>query len=347
MNLDQKYKKIYFIPGYQKCYNDLEWKEWEMNTRYNYKKEKHKAALYNIEIGLNAAQNETYIHFVDDDTIPLNNALEDLINTYEKIDKCGLVSGIYFNKKWNDSNITTGDYELNRRICGSYKKEEWLGCSIDDLPIIDYQDMGFVGNGCMLVSGNDLKKILPLSEHRKGENKIKPPDFIICMRIRNLGKKISIAPSVIAEHLNYKGKPIGLPLNYLNSIKKSEGNYKFLVMNYDEFHNYKYLNQKFDKVIVIKYNELNQSIPDYVRSLSNIEIVEKSIVSLCKEYPNSKNYLNQDEETTKAVIVNEAYRIVNNSTNYIMYYFHQFHNKYIKVPLLDSTNLKNLLNLKP
>lgn len=346
LKLNKKYKKIQFVEGYQKCYNNLGWKEWEYHTRHNNKNQKHKAALYNIEMGLKASQNETYVHFIDDDTIPPNNALKDLINTHEKIDKCGLASGIYFNKKWNKSNILVGDYEHDRRICGSYKKEKWLGCCIDDLAIVNYQDIGFVGNGCMLILGQDIKKILPLSETRKNEDPTEPPDFIICNRIRKLDKKISLNPSVIAEHLDYNGEPVGLSLKYLDNIKNSTPGYNFLVMNYDVHQNYKHLNQRFDKVVVIKYNELDQYIPDYIHNLENIEIVEKSIIELCKKYPNSKNYLNPEEETVKGVIMDQAHKIAHYRTDYIIYYFDPVYNKYIKIPLLDSRNLKNFLNLK-
>jgi len=219
LQLDKKYLKIHFIPGNLKCKSNLDWEEWEKVTRQQDPEEKHRAALENIEIGLDAAKEETYVHFVDDDTIPPVNALKDLLKSYQSIDNCGLASGIYFNKTWNEPTISVSAVEASRRIVGSFKKETWKGCSIDDLAIENYQDIGFVGNGCMVVEGSDLKKILPLSEwHEQGDD-IAPPDFIICRRIRRLGKIISLVPSVIAEHLDQAGKPVGLTLEYLNNIK--------------------------------------------------------------------------------------------------------------------------------
>ena len=82
--LDTKYKNIYFISGNLKCHPNLNWNEWEDYTRQQDPDTKHKAALYNIEIGLEAAKHETYIHFVDDDTIPPTNALTDLLKSYQK-----------------------------------------------------------------------------------------------------------------------------------------------------------------------------------------------------------------------------------------------------------------------
>jgi cellulose synthase/poly-beta-1,6-N-acetylglucosamine synthase-like glycosyltransferase len=132
LELSSKYRNISYIKGVSKCYSDLSWNEWETFTRQQDPEKKHRAALENIEIGLDAAKNETYVHFVDDDTIPPVNALRDLLKSYQSINNCGIASGIYFNKTWVEPTIAVRKAETSRRIVGSYKKETWKGCSIDD-----------------------------------------------------------------------------------------------------------------------------------------------------------------------------------------------------------------------
>ena len=344
LQLDLKYKKIHFLRGNLKLQTNMNWDKWESYVRINEPDKKHRAALYNIEIGLEAAKNNTYIHFVDDDTIPPKNTLKDLLKVYQITNNCGLSSGIYFNKQWGNSKISLSKSEQIRNICGSYKKNTWVGCSIDDLAIENYKDVGFVGNGCMLVSGEDIKSVLPLSEYRDQNDDIAPPDFIICRRIRNMGKIISIVPSVIAQHLDFNGNPVGLHNEYLENIKKSTTNYNFLITNYDKYLNYHSLNKRFDKVIIINYRELYKELPKYLNTLENVEIVQTSIEEICKKYSDYKNYYTLDGETMKHIIMHEAYKLVNRKSDYVMYYYDFLENEIKKIPLLDSTNLKKLLN---
>lgn len=347
LQLDKKYLKIHFIPGNLKCKSTLDWAEWEKIARQQDPEEKHRAALENIEIGLDAAKKETYVHFVDDDTIPPVNALKDLLKSYQSINNCGLASGIYFNKTWVKPTIAVSKVEASRRIVGSFVKETWKGCSIDDLAIEDYKDVGFVGNGCMLVEGNDLEKILPLSEwHEQGDD-IAPPDFIICRRIRRLGKIISIVPSVIAEHLDQSGNPVGLTLEYLNNIKNSTGEYKYLVTHYSKYLNYEILSKQYDKVIIIFHTEIHRDIPSKLYTYNNIEVVKKSIEETCREYSYYKNYKKLEGDSMKYAILREMHNFVKDKHNYITYYHDPIKNTIIKIPLLDSRNLKKLLNTKP
>ena len=347
LELNKKYLKIHFIPGNLKCKSTLDWEEWEKIARQQDPEEKHRAALENVEIGLDAAKEETYVHFVDDDTIPPVNALKDLLKSYQSIGNCGLASGIYFNKTWVKPTIAVSKVEASRRIVGSFKKETWQGCSIDDLAIENYQDVGFVGNGCMLVEGSDLKKILPLSEwHEQGDD-IAPPDFIICRRIRRLGKIISIVPSVVAEHLNQQGNPVGLTLEYLNNIKNATGEYRYLVTHYSKYLNYEVLSKQYDKVIIIYHTEIHKEIPSKLYTYSNIEVVKRSIRETCREYSNYKNYKKLEGDSMKYVILREMHNFIKDKHNYITYYYDPIKNIIIKIPLLDSRNLKKLLNTKP
>ena len=347
LELSSKYRNISYIKGVSKCYSDLSWNEWETFTRQQDPEKKHRAALENIEIGLDAAKNETYVHFVDDDTIPPINALKDLIKSYQSINNCGIASGIYFNKTWIDPTIAVRKAETSRRIVGSFEKETWKGCSIDDLAIENYQDVGFVGNGCMLLAGNDVKKIIPLSEWHEDGDDIAPPDFIICRRIRRLGKIISIVPSVIAEHLDQSGEPVGLTLEYLENIKNSTGTLKCLVTHYSKYLNYEILSKQYDKILIIYYTETHKEIPSKLYNLSNIEIIKRSIKETCNKYSDIRNYKEIRGETMQYDILEEMHNFVKDKFNYVIYYHNILGNVITKIPLLDSRNLKKLLNTKP
>ena len=347
LELDKKYNNIYFVKGVSKCYSDLSWNEWETFTRQQDPNKKHRAALNNIEIALEAAKEETYIHFVDDDTIPPYHALKDLLKSYQSINNCGIASGIYFNKTWVGPTAAVSEIEASRRIVGSYKKETWLNCSIDDLAIENYQDVGFVGNGCMLVAGNDVKQILPLSEWREQGDEEAPPDFIICRRIRRLGKIVSIVPSIIAEHLDQAGNPVGLTLEYLNNIKNSTGEYRYLVTHYSKYLNYEILSKQYDKVLVIYYTEIHKELPSKLYNFSNVEIIKRSIEETCSKYADIKNYSKLEGESMQYVILEEMHKFVKDKSNYVTYYYNTLHNAITKIPLLDSNNLKKLLNKKP
>lgn len=347
LQLSKKYSNINFIQGNLKCKSTLDWNEWEKVVRQQAPEEKHRAALENIEIGLDAAKEETYIHFVDDDTIPPVNALKDLLKSYNSIDNCGIVSGIYFNKTWVEPTIAVSAQEASRRIVGSFIKETWRNCSIDDLVIQNYKDVGFVGNGCMVASGNDIKKILPLSKwHEQGDD-IAPPDFIICRRIRRLGKIISMVPSVIPEHLDQTGKPVGLTSEYLENIKNSTGTLKFLVTQYSKYLNYEVLSKQYDKVLIIYHTEIHKEVPNTLLNLHNVEVLKRSIKETCSIYDNYNNYKNLDGNSIKYAALREMHNFIKDKHNYVTYYHDSANNTIIKLPILDSRNLKKLLNTKP
>jgi hypothetical protein len=346
LELNKKYLNIHFIKGVSKCYSNLSWDEWEIFTRQQDPEKKHRAALENIEIALDAAKEETYVHFVDDDTIPPINALKDLLKSYQSINNCGLASGIYFNKTWIKPTIAVGKVETSRRIVGSFKKETWKNCSIDDLAIENYKDVGFVGNGCMLVSGDDTKKILPLSEWHEDGDDVAPPDFIICRRIRRLGKIISLVPSIIAEHLDQAGKPVGLTLEYLNNIKNATGEYRYLVTHYSKYLNYEVLSKQYDKIIIIYHTEIYRELPSKLYNINNIEIVKRSIKETCIEYSGFKNYKDLEGDSMKYAVLREMHNFIKDKHNYVTYYHDPLKNIITKIPLLDSNNLKKFLNTK-
>lgn len=343
LKLDRRYMNIHYVPGNLRCNPDWNWTEWETLSRKQKKEDKHKSALYNIEIGLNAAKDETYVHFVDDDTIPPNHSLVNLLESYTSISNCGISSGIYFNKAWVEPTIGVGKAEASRRIVGSFVKETWKGCSIDDLAIENYRDVGFVGNGCIFLSGDDLKKILPLSEYREEDDDIAPPDFIISRRIRRLNKVISMVPSVIAEHLDENGISVGLSLEYLKNVRDSTGIFNFLITNYDEYLNYEVLSKQYDEILVIHHEEIHGKIPHELSSINNIRIIRRSIKETCEKY---RKYKTLDGNSMKYAILDEMHNFIADKSNYVAYHYDPIENVILKVPLLDSRNLKKLLNQK-
>jgi hypothetical protein len=346
LNLYDKYKNINFINGVDRCEPHLNWSEWENLSRKTNPEVKHRAALENINIGLNESKYEDYIHFVDDDTIPPPHALKDLLKTHNKINNCGIASGLYFNKVWVEPTIAVGVDEANRRVVASIEKSTWQGASIDNLSISDYYDIGFVGNGCILMSGHDTKRILPLTEYREQNDDIAPPDFIICRRIRRMGKLISIAPSVTPQHLNEVGEPIGLTPNYLQSVKDSSEYPKILVLTYNSFLNYSKLSQYYDEVLVINHKEINNDV-SFLEKYDNIKVINRSIIDTCVKYDYYKNYSELKGESMKYAILEEIHKYISNKTAYIIYLYNERNNTIRRIPFLDSRNLKKFLNTKP
>jgi hypothetical protein len=347
LELRNRYSNIYFIKGFSKCYSDMEWEEWEKFTRQQDPDKKHRAALNNINIALDAVKVENYVHFVDDDTIPPYHALKDLLKSHQTVNNCGLSSGIYFNKEWVEPTIAVCEAEASRRIVGSFQKHKWLNCSIDDLSIENYQDIGFVGNGCMLVSGKDLERILPLTEWREDADDVAPPDFIICRRIRRLGKIISIVPSVLAQHLDQNGRQVGLTSEYLENIKNSTETLNFLITNYTKYLNYEKLSKQFDKILILHHKEIHKKIPIKITDIENIQVIERSISDTCEKYNSIKSYKNINGESMKYAILEEMHDFIKNKSAYTAYYYNSLDNAITKVHLLDNKNLKNLLNKKP
>ena len=347
LNLSNKYNKISFIEGNRRCHPDLNWEEWEQYTRKKDTLVKHDSALQNINIGLQSVKEGDFIHFVDDDTIPPYFALEDLFNAYSKIENCGIASGIYFNKEWLGPTIVTEKPETKRRIVASVRKDKWIETSIDDLTITDYTDIGFVGNGCMLISVQDTKSILPLTENKNNLDTNAPPDFKICNRIRLLGKKISIVPSIVCKHLDDKGNPVGLSEEYLENIKNSINYKKIIFVNFNPYIDYTKLILDYDYIFITVFKELIKSkYKSKLNVLDNhtkIKLVYKSITETVHKY---KSDLKIKHKIDSLLSIQEMYSYISDKDNYKIYVYRDSVNDINKVETLDSSNLKRLLNTK-
>jgi len=347
LNLSDKYNKISFIEGNRRCHPDLNWEEWEQYTRKKDTLVKHDSALQNINIGLQSVVDGDFIHFVDDDTIPPYFALQDLFNAYHKIENCGIASGIYFNKEWLGPTMITEYHETKRRIVASVRKDKWIETSIDDLTYTDYTDIGFTGNGCMLISVEDTKQILPLTENRDYFDTDAPPDSKICYRIRLLGKKISIVPSIVCKHLDGKGKPVGLSEKYLKNIKNSGKPKKILFINFNPYVNYKKLSLKYDYTIVLAFEELIKSkdINKFKKLIDfdNIKFIKKSIINTVNKYPLDFKI---KHEFNILLTLQEIYSYISDKSEYKIYSHRTKQNDINLVATLDSSKLRNLLNTK-
>ncbi len=347
LKLSDKYNKISFIEGNRRCHPDLNWEEWEQYTRKKDMLVKHDSALQNINIGLQSVKEGDFIHFVDDDTIPPYFALEDLFNAYYKIENCGIASGIYFNKEWLGPTVVTEKPETKRRIVASVRKDKWIETSIDDLTIIDHTDIGFVGNGCMLISVKDIEEILPLTENRDYFDTDAPPDSKICHRVRLLGKKISIVPSIVCKHLDDKGNPVGLSEQYIEKIKHSETPKKVLFSNFDYNIDYNKLNLSYDEIVILIYEETIKSKYKnklkYLEQNTNIKLVNKSIKEVVSHYKLDFKIIHN---LLDLLTLQEIYLYISNKNEYKIYAHRSEKNDINLVATLDSFNLKNLLNTK-
>ena len=347
LKLSDKYNKISFIEGNRRCHPELNWEEWEQYTRKKDMLVKHDSALQNINIGLQSVKEGDFIHFVDDDTIPPYFALEDLFNAYYKIENCGIASGIYFNKEWLGPTVVTEKPETKRRIVASVRKDKWIETSIDDLTIIDHTDIGFVGNGCMLISVKDIEEILPLTENRDYFDTDAPPDSKICHRVRLLGKKISIVPSIVCKHLDDKGNPVGLSEQYIEKIKHSETPKKVLFSNFDYNIDYNKLNLSYDEIVILIYEETIKSKYKnklkYLEQNTNIKLVNKSIKEVVSHYKLDFKIIHN---LLDLLTLQEIYLYISNKNEYKIYAHRSEKNDINLVATLDSFNLKNLLNTK-
>lgn len=344
-NLESKYSSISLIEGNRRCHPNLNWEEWEQYTRKKDTLLKHDSALQNINIGLSSIENEDYIHFVDDDTIPPYYALQDLFNSYQKIDNCGITSGIYFNKEWLGPTTITEADELKRRIVASVRKDKWIEASIDDLLITDYTDIGFVGNGCMFLSAEDLKQILPLTENRDYFDTNAPPDSKICHRMRKLGKKISIVPSILCKHLDDKGDEVGLSTGYLQNIKNSGIPKKILFSNFNPYLDYSKFLNKFNDIIITVFSELKHTKYkkklQYLNSFKNIKIVEKSIKNTIESYDEENKV---EHNLSILLTLHEIYSFIKDKSEYKIYVYRSNKNNIATLDRLDSSRLRDFLN---
>lgn len=189
-----------------------------------------------------------------------------------------------------------------------------------------------------------MKKILPLSEYRHQSDDIAPPDFIICRRIRYLGKVISISPSIVAKHLDQNGIPVGLSPKYINNLRNSKGTKDILIVNYNDFLDFGKLSKKYDKILLLVHKEVYYDYDRSVHNYSNIEVIEKSIVETCKKYDDYRNYKEYNDQSQLYSILEEIHKYINKEVNYVVYTYSKELNLIHRLPFLDSRNLKKFLN---
>lgn len=350
LKLTKKYNRITFIEGNKRCYPDLEWEAWGIFTRKNNPSIKHNSTLLNLDIALKSIVEEDLIHLVDDDTIPPSTTLVDLVKTYNRVENCGLASGIYFNKEWIGPSDICGPEELKRRIVGSIDKDNWRESSIDDIALTDYTDIGFTGNGCMLVSTLDIKQLIPLKEPFDSFEQAAPPDFKICYRLRKLGKKISLTPSVVCKHLDERGKEVGLSREYLNNIKErgNENLLKVFISSYIPYIDYKQLVKRFDRVILLTFQETTsrrdqERLMELQKSIT-VDILQKSLKEVVETYP---TVYRVDKDLEILQILNTAFEYIKDKHNYAIYTYRKNLNDIIPIQALNSSNLHTFLNQTP
>ncbi len=288
-DLESKYN-LTLIKGIDRVNSELEWKEWEEKIRLSDPYSKHYSTAINLTKAIESSLNNTYVHILDDDTIPPVNALESLYSKLESDDNIGMTSGFYFCKNWHTNNAIKGFHESKRKVTASIQKRKWISCTLDDFVTANTHEVGYVGNGCILSYSDILKPTLPLNDES-----ITPkygPDLLLSRRIRRQGKKIFILPSVICKHLDEQGKEVGLHSEIINKIKISTEKPKTIHISiYDSFTNYKELSKYYDEVHIIhrKFPNMFVDLKEimYITTLSkisNIKFVEKDYKKWINSY---------------------------------------------------------------
>tara|TARA_Y100000385_G_C13079976_1_gene633362 strand:- start:1157 stop:2407 length:1251 start_codon:yes stop_codon:yes gene_type:complete len=280
-NLESKYN-LTLIPGVAKVNNEYTWEDWEDKIRLENPYGKHRSTAINLTKVLQPSLINDYIHILDDDTIPPINAVKDLYYKLKSDNNIGMTSGLYFCKNWHGYTYIKGKYESKRKLVASINKRKWISSTLDDFINAKTTEVGFIGNGCVLLSSNILQNTLPLDD-RKSDSNEKGPDWYISKRVRLQDKKILIVPSVLCKHLNEKGKEVGIPSNIINKIKTNLSIPKKIHISiYDSFIDYFKLSQNYSEVHIIyrKFPNIFENLKEtlYLRALkkiSNVKFIEK------------------------------------------------------------------------
>ena len=158
--------------------------------------------------------------------------------------------------------------------------------------------MGFVGNGCILLPTEYLKKVLPLNKVKKEFNE-KGPDWYISYKIREQGKTIKLSPSILCKHLDENGNEVGIHSSYFDKIKEStKEEDKYLVSIFSPQINYISLLKQFDYIKIIVFDEakvlfykkyLKQN--RHLLKENRIEIIQSNTCLYREEYKNFYDYL--------------------------------------------------------
>tara|TARA_R110001592_G_scaffold24940_1_gene95415 strand:- start:4839 stop:6086 length:1248 start_codon:yes stop_codon:yes gene_type:complete len=286
--LESKYN-LTLIPGVAKINNDYSWEDWEDKVRLENPYGKHRSTAVNLTKVLQPSLVNDYIHILDDDTIPPINAVKDLYYKLKSDSNIGMTSGFYFCKNWHKNTSIKGEYENKRKLVASINKRKWISSTLDDFVSANTTEVGFVGNGCVLLPANILQNTIPLDD-RKSDSNEKGPDWYISKRVRLQDKKILMVPSVLCKHLTEKGKEVGIPSNLIKKIKTNSSIPKNIhISMYDSFINYFNLSQIYNEVHIVhrKFPNIFENLKEtlYLRALKkipNIKFIEK----------NTKYYIN-------------------------------------------------------
>jgi len=298
--LRQRYKDIVVVEGVPKVQNESDWEQWESSVRLLSTVNKHKSTAENLHRGISEVVNSNeYIHIVDDDTIPPNFSISKMSQLLLNDPQVGMVSGLYFCKGWTPPSLVKGKQELKRKLVASIVLEKWESCTIDDLVDIDGDtgNVGFVGNGCILLPTEYLKKTLPLNDVKQQFSK-KGPDWYISYKIREQGKTIRISPSVLCKHLDENGNEVGVHSSHFDKIKEStKEEHKYLVSIFSPQINYITLLEQFDYIKILVFDEAKALFyKKYLKhnrhllKTNRIEIIQSSIGFYREEYKNFHAY---------------------------------------------------------
>lgn len=321
--LKDKYCDVVIIEGVPKVKNEDDWEKWEKFVRQENPTDKHKSTAENLHRGISEViKHNEYVHIVDDDTIPPVFALNKMCVPLIYDDEVGMVSGMYFCKGWTSPSLTKGEEELKRKIVVSVETDRWENSTLEDLlgETHNISSVGFVGNGCILVSTNYLKNVLPLNNIEEEFN-TKGPDWYISYKIREQGKIIRLVTSVLCRHLDENGNEVGLQSSYLKKIISDEGEkHRYLISIFSPKINYMSLLNKFDYIKIIVFDEVKALLyKKYKKHLNlllqndKIEIIEKNVGVYREKYKNFRPHL---ERFKYHILHDYCLEIMNNNHNY-------------------------------
>ena len=345
-NLKNKFKKIKTIKGVPKVNNHFNWDDWEKSSRVLTPFQKHESTAQNLHKGIKKVVSEVdLVHIVDDDTIPPLNTLNSLWDTLTPNDSYGITSGFYFDKGWIPADIIKGKQESVRKLVVSVEKDKWHTSTLDDFINVRQEEVGFVGNGCMLTYSYLLKNVLPLAD--KELNSKEGPDITISKRIRDQGKKIIMVPTVFCKHLDEKGNEVGLTQKHFKKLIKTKSTTKSAIIFHERKINYEILASQFDKVYVfintdsfynnrkyiIKHMQMAEKIP-------NIKIIKTSTSQYRNLY---KHYKGHIVNIKYRILLEKAYELINLTTDYDITVFKRIFEPY-NCSQIYSFNYKNLKN---
>ena len=344
--LKEKFNKIKVIEGVFKVNNHYTWEDWEKASRILTPFQKHESTAHNLHTGIEqATQNTDLVHIVDDDTIPPVNTLNDLWNTLTPNDSYGLTSGFYFDKGWVPPDILSGEQESVRKLVASIEKDIWRTAVIDDFVNSKPENIGFVGNGCMLTYSSLLKNVLPLADEEL--NSKEGPDLTISKRIRKQGKKIIMVPTVFCKHLDENGDEVGLPIQHFKNIINEKTSYKTGIISYERKVNYESLASRFDHLIVFIFNDSFYNSKKYflkqlqmIQKIPNVTVIESSIAEYRDLY---KHYKGHTVNMKYRILLEKAHEIINKTTNYDITVFKRI-DEFYDGSTIYSFNYKNLKN---